>query len=159
MMSHNRVNSTLKTTNLLKKDENGADALSSVKAGAMLWENLGLKRSSIAASLRAVWSSEQNEHIHAKILPCRTHTNLNELEPEVTEQISAWLTTISDKDYKIVWNGGHFRKLKIKQIFYIFRKTVQIMFQVEYKINNYNFLKNNLISKKFLISLELEQIP
>lgn len=36
MMSHSRVNSTLKTTCLLKKDENGADALSSVKAGAAL---------------------------------------------------------------------------------------------------------------------------
>lgn len=52
-MSHNRVNSTLKTANLLKKDENGADALSSVKAGAMSEENVeGLKRSCIAASLR-----------------------------------------------------------------------------------------------------------
>lgn len=36
MMSHNRVNRALKTTNLLKKDENGADAVSSVKAGVML---------------------------------------------------------------------------------------------------------------------------
>lgn len=40
MMSHNRVNSTLKTANLLKKDENGADALSSVKADAMSEENV-----------------------------------------------------------------------------------------------------------------------
>lgn len=33
------------------------------------------------------------------------------------------------------------------------------MFQGDYKINNYSYFKNNLITKMFLISLELEHIP
>lgn len=33
------------------------------------------------------------------------------------------------------------------------------MFQVDYKMNNYSYFKNNLITKMFLISLELELIP
>lgn len=33
------------------------------------------------------------------------------------------------------------------------------MFQVDDKMSNYNFFKNNLLTKMFLISLELKLIP
>lgn len=33
------------------------------------------------------------------------------------------------------------------------------MFHTDYKMNNYNYFNNSLITKMFLISLELELIP
>lgn len=67
MMSHDRVHSTLKTANLLKKDENGGDALSSVRASTILEENVeGLIRFSIAASRRGgvIFRTKWEKQIH-----------------------------------------------------------------------------------------------
>lgn len=83
MMSHDRVHSTLKTANLLKKDENGGDALSSVKASTILEENVeGLIRSSIAASRRGGCDlqNQMRKTNTQRTLPWRTHINLNEFD-------------------------------------------------------------------------------
>lgn len=81
MMSH-KVNSTLKTTCLLKKDENGADALSSVKAGTVLGKKCERTQKIFHCSFHERRCDLQNQKSKAFALYTENIFSMNKYDPE-----------------------------------------------------------------------------